>query len=295
MHIPALAVGIGAALLASPALASAEATCLIGPHPGIHDADAETVAAIVCDNLRKAGVALGEPVEVETLGTETFRVSLRPLGRQLYVSLQRVDAAGAVVRGSELMLHEIEEAPVAAPRLVRAVLEDKPVEQTAAVDNLVGEETRQFRKKDGETLVGLGFLGIAIPGTDVVPGGGFTFRTMYETVDFAVLGDLRLVGGSPSDDSAVFFGLGVGARWFLSDQNWSPFLGAGMGWTALSVDVPGPNGSGTGLGAWAEVGIEALRFYESRLSIDARVELPMYELERAGYYVPITFGATYFW
>lgn len=297
MRFPAAALGL--ALLAAPTLAAAQATCLVGPHPGVPDADAETVAEIVCAQLRKRGEVVGEPVAEATPGSEAFRTSLRPLGRKLYVTVQRIDAAGVVVRESELLLQQIEEVPVAAPRLVESLVDQQPIEQTARVNNLVGEEVRPVRKKDGEALFGMGFVGLAVTGTDVVPGAGFTLRTAYETTDFSVFGDLRLAGGSPRDDTATYFSLGVGGRFFLTDRDWSPFFGVGMGWSALSVRTDRFDGSNTGLATWGEIGVEALRFYETRLSIDLRAEMPLYELDEDGgptaYHVPIAFGVTYLW
>src|SRR5690606_4419321 len=160
-------------------------------------------------------------------------------------------------------------------------------------------ETRRYRKRGGETFFGIGFMGMVVPGTDVAPGAGMTFRWSFETADFGVLGDLRFAGGSPGDDSAAFFSAGVGGRWFLVDTNWSPYLGVGLGFTALDVQERGEfNGGLSGLGAWGEVGVEFLRFYETRLSVDLRLEAPLFELEneaetRRRYYLPVTFGVTY--
>lgn len=252
----------------------------------------------MCSQLRQQGVHVSDPV-YDGEG-EQYRIRIRPLGEKIFLSLQHMGAGGELIREREVVLAEIEETPVAAPRLVEAVRTGKEVGQTATVDSLVGEETRQYRKMGGETFFGLGFMGLAVPGTDVVPGAGILLRWSFETQDFGVVGDLRLVGGSPGDDTAVLFGAGVGGRWFLSNGNWSPFLGAGLGWLVLDVDAPGHfNGGQNGLGTWVEVGVETLRFYETRLSLDLRVELPFYELEHhfnssdRSYYVPITFGVSY--
>ncbi|WP_373047071.1 hypothetical protein [Vulgatibacter sp.] len=281
-----------ATTLALPAAAEAQAACLIGPAPTFDPADAETVAGIVCSHLRKEGIAVGEPA-FEATG-EAWRVNLRPLGHKVFLSLQHVDANGAIEAESDLLLTGIEETPVAAPRLVRAIVEDKSVDKTATVSTLVGEETRRYQKKFGESFFGLGLVGIAVPGTNVVPGAGFLLRWGFESEDFAALSDLRFAAGSNDGDEAAFFAFGVGGRWFFLPTNVTPFLGGGVGWSAFEVEDGDYNGSKTGLGAFVEVGIEALRLYESRLSLDVRAELPFYDLPGDKYYVPLTVGASYY-
>lgn len=82
-------------------------------------------------------------------------MNLRPLGRKVLLSLQYVGQTGAVQREGELLLNEIEETPFGAQRLVTAVLDGRDVSSTATVANLVGDEIRERRKKDGEHFFGL--------------------------------------------------------------------------------------------------------------------------------------------
>src|SRR5690606_37857712 len=223
------------------------------------------------------------------------------------LTLQHVGADGVIRREGELMLNEIEEAPVGAPRLVTSVLEDRDISSTATVATLVGDEVRTQRKKDGEHLFGLGLLTISVPGTDVFAGGGLALRWAFETPNLGVLADLGFAGGSPADDDAGMFGIGVGGRWLTSPGRWSPFVGAGLQHTVRSGRERGKfSGSQNGMGAWLEIGVELLRLYESRLSFELRAEPAFFKLEedddwfeeddrdpRRRYYVPITFGITY--
>lgn len=229
-----------------------------------------------------------------------WRVNLRPLGRKVLLSLQFVGASGKVEREGELLLNEIEETPTGAQRLVVSVLENRDVATTATVGTLVGEETRSQRKKDGELFFGLGLMGMAVPGTDMVPGGGLILRWSFETTDLGVLFDFRFAGGNPRQDSASMVVLGVGGRWFLGPGNWSPFLGTGLWFGNLQVrEIDEFDGEKAGLGGWLEAGIEVLRLYESRLSFELRAEPAFFELsdnwfpKKSRYYFPTTFGITY--
>lgn len=284
--------------LGLPAIAASETPCLAGPAPGLDPSDVETVAQLVCSQLRRQGERVSDPVP--SAEGAHWRVGLRPLGRKVLLSLQEVGVTGGVRREGELLLNEIEETPVAAQRLVAAVLDGRDPATTATVDTLVGEETRELRKKGGETFFGLGLMGMAVPGTDMVPGGGLIIRWSFETTGFGVLADLRFAGGSPADDQASWVAIGVGGRWFLSPGNWSPFLGTGLSFGNLHVKEKGVfAGSQEGLGTWLELGIEVLRLYESRMSFEVRAEPVFFELlddqfEKASkYYLPLTFGLTY--
>lgn len=181
--------------LVSPSAALAAVACMVAPNPGVEVADTETVAQIVCAELRRQGEQVGEPT-YDAAG-ERWRVGVRPLGRKIFLTLQRVHGDGSIGGEGEILLSEIEETPLAAPRLVEAVLTGKPVASTASVDTLVGDEARKYRKRGGESFFGLGFMGMGVPGTDVMPGGGIVLRWSFETVDFGVLGDLRMAGGAP--------------------------------------------------------------------------------------------------
>lgn len=290
MYRPALLALL--ATLATPNLAFAQGACLVGAHPAISDADAETATGIVCEQLRKAGVAVGEATVEAAQALEVYRVSLRPLGRKVYLTLQR-EQGGTLTGESQLLLQEIEEVPVAAPRVVQALLSDKSVEQTATVNNLVGEEVRHVHKRDGEGFFNLGIAGLAVPNTDVVGGAGFIIGGSYEADDFGAFVEWRIAGGEPQDDQVVSNSFGVGGRWFMTDGNWSPFVTGGLAFSSLSVESPDLNdGTDSGLSAFAGIGVEALRFYHSRFSVDLRSELPFYKVADR-YYVPISLGITY--
>lgn len=302
-RVPSLIIGT---LLSLPTVAIAAPVCLIGNHASVSEGDAETVAAIVCNEIRKLGVSgLGEPQVDATGANEIYRVSMRPLGQTLFLSVSH-EQGGSLVYEGQLTLREIEEVPVAAPRLAEAVVTQKPVARTASVDSLVGEETRKYHKKYGEFFFDLGIVGLAVPGTDVVGGAGITFGGSFETEDFAVLADLRISGGTPSGDSAMFSSIGVGGRYYFTESNWAPFVTGGLAFTHLEVEKKmkyegddweewgHDNDDKSGLGSWVGVGIQALRHYRSRLTLDLRAELPFFEVGDK-YYVPITVALTYGW
>jgi len=304
-----------ASVIAVPALAPA-AECVIGTMRGIPAADAETVADIVCDAIRDRGVDVGPPV-TEAPGREAYRIDARTLGSKIFLTVTHEATGGGTLGRGSIDVTTIEEVPVAAPRLAAMVLEKKTAEQTATVSSLVGDETREYKKMGGETLWGIGFSGIAVPGSDVFPGIGLVFRGAFETQDFSVLGDLRITGGDKTGvpDRATLFSANINGRYFFLNGGWTPYVGGGLGWSALDLRVGEFESSDSGMAGNVEVGFEFLRFYKSRLHVDARVDLPFFQLQqpegttwdwRTGedrvttkaqkkYFTPITFGITYLW
>ena len=67
----------------------ATAVCLIGEHSGFPEADARTAALLVCDELRKQGISVGEPVYRAPYSASVYRVGLHRLGQKVLVRLSR--------------------------------------------------------------------------------------------------------------------------------------------------------------------------------------------------------------
>ena len=279
------------------------ATCLIGNHPGVEDSDAETAASLICDELRDLGVPVGPPTTDTPDSGDAYRVSLRRLGELIFLELSHESPVGTEVDSRETQLAGIEEVAVAAPRIAQALVQDLPFEETAQMDSLIGEETREIGQRDGETFWGLGIGGMGIIGTDVIGAPGFLVKFFYETPRFVVGSDLFFAGGSPTgDDNAIFFSWSVGAGYFFNLDNIGFFAGGGLAWDTIGIyhDEGGSPGATSGIGAYGSTGIEAMRHYGSRLIAALRVDVPFFSVEDiAGggstYAIPISIQVAYAW
>ena len=69
--------------------ADVPAVCLIGDHPGIPESDAQTAALLVCDELRKQGISITDPVYEAPDSANAYRVVLRRLGEKIIVRLSQ--------------------------------------------------------------------------------------------------------------------------------------------------------------------------------------------------------------
>jgi hypothetical protein len=279
---------------------SATPRCMLGAHAGIPDADAQTAAQIVCDELFKQG----PPPGVQ------YRVGLGKLGNVIILSVTAESAPGVISEHKQMQLSGIEEVPVAAPRIADSVVHGTPLAQTQKVDNVVGDEARNPKKKSGSMHFGIGLIGVMPPLSSLAaPAPGIDLDLSYESSDFSINAGLRGGGTAGQDTTHVgYFALTVGGRYFLGDHDVSPFLGGGLAYTALSARNDSFNGDNSGLGAFGEVGVQALRTHRTHLSAGLRADLPFYSLKSSSsysnyaltngassgslYYVPITVALT---
>jgi hypothetical protein len=142
------------------------------------------------------------------------------------------------------------------------------------------------------------------------PAPGLMLDLHYETPNqrFELGGSFRGGAGQASNESpSVGFAIfSVGGRYYTSDTDFSPYVGGGLSWGYLNLTLPGQNnlsGSNSGLGAYADAGVEILRTHHTHLSVGARLDVPFFALNTNGseVYNPSTGGyatptqSTYFY
>jgi hypothetical protein len=290
-----LAVALGAAAGVTLAAAQAQAqepelvaapaafTCSLGDHAGVESADAETVRSLFAQELAARRAPPG-----------AYEVRIGKLGSKLLLTLSDRRADGTIDERHTL-IGGVEEASVAAPRLVDALANGKPVEETQTVSNVLTQEARSPVTKQGKP----GFIGdvIAVTPVGIKTGvaAGADLGVTYEMERFALFGIGRIAGGSSgSQYGFTYFNLGVGARYFLTDGDVAPYVGGGAGFSGYSADADGTyntyNSAGptsatgrtqfgaTGFNLHAEVGVEAFRTHHACLLAGLRLDTPLFEL-----------------
>ena len=214
---------------ATPALAPTGPVCVIGEHSGFPEADARTAALLVCGELRKQGVPVGEPVYRAPEGADRYRLGLHRLGQKILVRLSHEDPGGRVTIERQIQLGGIEEMISAAPRLVQALVHRESLNATVDMENVVEEEARVHRKIPGESFWEIGILGTfaLIEGADQT-GPGFKLGWFHETTSYSVETQFWGAGGEDDDgDSHSFVCWGIGGRYFFNKQNFSSYAGGG--------------------------------------------------------------------
>ena len=257
----------------------APAVCLIGEYSGFPEADARTAALLVCDELRKQGISVGEPVYRAPDSASMYRVDLHRLGKKIIVRLSHENPVGTVIIERQIQLGNIEEMISAAPRLVDALVHRKSLASTVDIESVVEQEARELRKIPGESFWDIGFNGT----TNTV---GFRLGWFYETASYAAGVEFGGVETSDSSeyDSLVYGFYGVGGRYFFNKENFSPYVGGGLGIVGRDSDH--------GMGGYAVGGIEALRLTRVRLRLELRVDQPFFE-PPTGDVMPVTLGASF--
>jgi hypothetical protein len=288
----------GGAPAATPPATATGPGCRLSEHTGISDADATTAGRLVCAEIARSGAAPGE----------RYRVSLVTLGSLFVLSVAREgDPVGSTADSRETTLHAIEEIAVAAPRIASSIVHGTPLPETQTAEPPAGQETRERQTKPGRVDFAVGLAGTFAPfdqGLSVSPGAFLDLRYEMNQVEFG--GSLRFGGGSSSNTlpTVAFFAACLGGRFFTSDGDVSPYVGGGLSWSYYNLNVPaGFAGSNTGLGAYAESGVEVLRTHHTRLALGARVDLPFFALnsgsgsngnvtgQQTFYYAPVSLEA----
>lgn len=132
------------------------------------------------------------------------------------------------------------------------------------------------------------------------PAPGLSLRVHYEAKSWELGGDIRFGDGQATSTAprVGFFMAELGGRYFFNETDVTPYIGGGIGWEYLNLQIPsiGFAGDNEGLGVFGEVGVEFLRTYHTHLSVGARLDLPFFSINDNGFescpLAPNTFSTT---
>lgn len=271
-------------LFAATVATEGDARCALASSAGIDPVDAQTAAELVCNEV---GDHPGR-----------FRVRIARLEHKVVLTLTRGEGDAATER--HLVLSGLDEVPTAAPRLVEALGEEKPVVETQTVDNIVGEEARKPKKKPGEIHAWLGVVTTTALRSEMATRGGVELGLSIGNTSTVFVVNARLVGESfaqPLAVAATIFSLGllydehrkpvegafgtgaIGVRQYLGSGDVGPFAGAGLGIGYLAMEHPsGAHVSGSGVLPYAELGVDVLRTNMMGGTIGLRLDVPTFSM-----------------
>ena len=126
---------------------------LIDYHKGIHGSNAQHVALLVAQELRKQGIRVGDPVYKTPASGTVYRVVLRRSNenKKILFRLSEENTDGTIIVAREMLLEDIEEIVSAVPRLVYALVHRKPIASDVARQNSVEVQAKMAAKRDAET------------------------------------------------------------------------------------------------------------------------------------------------
>ena len=262
--LSSVVVSLSVLLAARSALA---ATCTLGEHAGIDDVEAKTASGIVCHELT-----------IRAAPSASFEVRLGKLNGRTLVT---VTEGGDESRQVRTFVSGLDELDVAGARLAVSVVDAKPLADTRDVDNVMAEEGRAPKRAASVVGAVVGTYVLSSLGVPSAPSGGIDVGLGFRTGRLGLTGDGRLGGIGSGATKMTSASLDVGGRFYLTNGDYTPFVGAGVGLSRFSrhADGGGVERSGSGASAFATLGFEALRSSHVGFLVAARVDLPFYELD----------------
>jgi hypothetical protein len=242
-------------------------TCDLEEHDGIDRDDAVTTGDVVCHALDAHHAAAG-----------AYDIRLGKLGtRLLFVIAQRET-------GDErrLFINGIEEVPIAADRLVDALVTGKKFDETLKVDNVVSAEARVPLRRDTQVSMFMGLSAITALGIPSSPSSGISLGLDFRVQNLAL--ELQgHAGGIGSDANLLGYATAsIGGRYYLSDADTAGFVGGGISLAYFqSNQQNGPNYTGSGLAGYGELGVAFLRASRIGALAALRADLPMFSFTQA--------------
>lgn len=275
--------------VAETAAAPAPGTCRLGVNAGFEPGDAQTAASLICRDL---------PPETRTSNL-SYRVDLEKLGHAMFVTLSS-EQQGQVVDTRRLKVDNLEDLATVGPRLGASLLEKKPLPETERVGNLTSADSAAPIRKSGQFQVEAGILAAVAPSLATVsPGVQLALR--YDTPRWMLTTQIRLAWDTNGEERFSMSQLGVGPRYMFSTADTTLFAGGGMVVQALgkSVMKSAENGAdwrdsdkGSGIGAYAEVGLEMMRLHKNRLNVALRADFPTFTVG-GDYLVPLSLSTSF--
>jgi hypothetical protein len=264
------APGQAAAAAPAPEATPITANCSLGEHPGVSDAEARTAADILCHELAMRG-ATGSPYEVRfgSLGGKTLVVLASHKGNTY-------DERRTLLTG-------MDEINVASPRLAAALVDGKPLDDTRNVDNVLSSEARRPRTQGGTIGFDGGFFATTGLGAKASLSAGLALGILYRSGSLGVSAQGRAGGIGSDDDKISSDSLDIGARYYMSTSDVSPYIGGGFTLSYFDLSRAGASDvSGSGIGAYGNLGVEFMRSHPMAFTLSARADVPFYALKGDG-------------
>lgn len=297
------------AQLNSTSSGTKDGVLLIGDHTGIEEVEVNSVAHLIAVELRKLNISVNDPVFKAPATGNVYRLSFNVLGEKILVHLTHETPIGNMIAERQIWISNIEEMIEAAPRLVDALINKKPISSTADVESVVQGDSPVTRKISGEYFWSTGLFGTFIPGTNPIGGLGTEVGFSYERPRYGIETEVRSTRGEESGGDAFFFASwSIGGRYFFNKQNISPYVGGGLAlvFTVYRTQITrqGSNWfsdyyyydytseSEIGMGVYVIGGIEMLRLYRHRLNLEVRIDRTFFQLPTQDV-MPITLGIYY--
>jgi hypothetical protein len=274
---------------------------------GIGEPSARTARRILIDELRKQGIDVGDVPALDRIhplddavkqaaahvgAGKVYVLRLSALGQKIIVEIEARTAALEEVSSRRLPAAGPEELDVIIPRVVEALVKNRPVEHTARIDSVSAQEGRKWEKLPGEFLWGFGIIMGGGLAEGAVFSYGLDFKAGYEMEHFRLNFELGGMGNVDEGDAA--FRTGVGISYIPKTTFWSPYFGVSLDYMAIAVDEWDEGGVGTVVHG----GVEFFRLHSARMLVELGLYVPFFEISKddnSRYAMVLTGTVTVLW
>jgi hypothetical protein len=229
---------------------------------------------MLCGALRSHGIPVQAVAPDQSAVEEAYVVRLQKLGTSWVIRVSHEKPLGTELDSRQLLVKSLDETPVAAERIGKALATGKPVEETQTYTTVTEQEGRRYAKRSGEVVVGPGLSTVYVKGTEGGLGAGLNFNLYYEYPKWGLGFGGYMAGKQDTNVGGIF----VGARHYLLDGDVTPLFGAGASFGGIAVNEHDIEHSGSGVSFFAEAGVEMFRLGKTHLAAYLRAEIPTFEM-----------------
>jgi hypothetical protein len=240
----------------------------LGGHEGVDPVEARTAADLICHELAKERVATG-----------AHEVRFGRLGNRTVVTL--ASRNGNAYDERRVLISNMEEVHTASPRLVSALSLGKPLEETRNVDNVLSSETNRGATRTGSIGFDVTLFGATGVGASSGASAGGGLGALFRIDRLAVSAQGRGGGIGSVEPKLTLATFDVGLRYYITQSDFSPFVGGGLGLGYFHLDRGKGTAAltGSGFGSYVQIGTELLRTSHTSFTVSARLDAPFYTVE----------------
>jgi len=154
--------------------------------------------------------------------------SLNRLGEKIIFQYSLVDVGtGQVVLSDDLTAMQVEELDQVAKRVAMSVVQEKPVDKTIEVGAVTEKEAEESKERKANSSWGIGF-------GYIYPEHGYDNEDRIFVWDFRSIFEMRHVAVDALLGIRKGVSLNVGCLYMTSLKDFSPYVGAGVGFHAVA-------------------------------------------------------------
>lgn len=222
--------------------------------------------------------------------------SLNRLGEKIIFQYSLIEvSSGKIQLSDDLSALKVEDLDQVAKRIALSICQQIPVDRTVEVGLVTEQETQDVRSRKANATWGIGF-------GYLYPSHGYDNDDRIFVWDFRSLYELRHISVDAVLGIRQGFALNVGLLYIPSRKDFSPFIGGGVGFHAVShkdwyqYSYDPYYGSGgyyeeksfDGFEVVAKAGIMAFRTYDFRLLVNIEYAVVFNEYDDQGFVMTIS-------